>query len=112
MNICIIYVLYGGLTMGTPACQTQLFHGDGVITPHEVIYASHVSACTAGYLYHVPHARVNFHGPRIRVKRYHDIRKRYNQRVRHYRHKKFSERKRFKYHKHARSARRTHKHYH
>ena len=102
MNICIIYVLYGGLTMGTPACQAQLFHGDGVITPHEVVYTSHVPDCWEGYVYHVPKYRVKYYGPNIRVKRYHRIIRHHNHRVRYYKHKKFSKRKRFKprkYHK-------------
>ena len=87
MDICIIYVLYGGLTMGTGACQSQMFYNDGLITPHEVVYTSHVPECWEGYVYHVPRMRVNFHGPNIRVKRYHDVRRRYNHRVRYHKHR-------------------------
>ena len=113
MDICIIYVLYGGLTMGTPACQAQLYYNDGLITPHEVVYVSHVPEYWEGYVYHVPHARVNFHGLNIRVKRYHKIRRRYRQHVRHYRHHKHRSHhyRRHKHRHHRRTVRRHKRHY-
>ena len=103
MNICIIYVLYGGFTMGTPACQTQLLYGNGVITPHEVVYTSHIPEYWLDRVYHVPRYRVNYRGLDIRVKRYRHIRKRYNRHARYHKHKKHYKRR----HKHYR---RKHRH--
>ena len=113
MNICIIYVLYGGFTMGTPACQAQLFYGDGVITPHEVVYTSHIPDCWKGHVHYVPKYRVNYRGPNIRVKRYHDIRKRYKQRTRYYKRNKYYKRhhKRYRHKKYKRIYKyRQHRH--
>ena len=121
MNICIIYVLTGGFTLGTPACHTQLIHGDGAITPHEVVYTSHIPDCHEGHAYHVPTARINFHGHGIRVRRHHDIRRRYRQRVRHrsyrshprHHYRRYNRRDRLvRRHTRAHGRRLTHKHHH
>ena len=84
MGICIVYVLFGGVTMATPECQAQLFYGDGVITPHEVVYTSHVQECWQGYVNFVPQHRVNLSAPNTRVARHHHVKKHYKQRVRYH----------------------------
>ena len=107
MNICIIYVLSGGFTMGTPACQTQLFYGDGVVTPHEVVYTSHLDSCWEGYASHIPRYRINFNHPRIRRIRHNNIRHRYRSRVRYHGKIKPHYRRHYRHHRSKRLKKRT-----
>ncbi len=81
MGICTIFVLYSGLTLATYECQSQLFYGDGLITPHEVVYTSHVHECWEGHAFFVPRPRINFGASNIRIKRYKNIQKRFKTRV-------------------------------
>ena len=82
MSLCTVYLLYGGLTFATLECHPQMFHGDGVITPHEVVYTSHIEPCKLGYGNFIARHRVNLHTKKTRVRRYHNIRRRYRSRVR------------------------------
>lgn len=94
MTTCIVYVLFGGLTFATTGCHSQMFHGDGVITPHEVIYTSHIDPCYHGYGSYVDRHRIRFnrhthHKKYHYVYRNHRHRVKYNNRVRHHRSKRF-----------------------
>tara|TARA_Y100001936_G_C16024311_1_gene641466 strand:+ start:840 stop:1277 length:438 start_codon:yes stop_codon:yes gene_type:complete len=91
MGTCLIFILSSGLTLGTFECQPQLFYGDGLVTPHEVVYTSHIDDCWDGYLVQIPSYRVSLR-PSVREVRYHTIRRRHINRIRYrgkvYRHKK------------------------
>ena len=82
MGICVVFVLYSGLTFATAECQPQLFNGDGMITPQEIVYTSHMEQCWEGYGNYVPSSRVDLSNPHARHTRYHVIRNRYIPRVR------------------------------
>jgi len=90
-------MLSNGLTLGTYSCQNQLYYGDGLITPHEVVYNIHPDECWDGYLFYVPTHRL-YLTPRVRTVRYHVVRKRHINRVR-YRGKTYRHKYRHKYRK-------------
>ena len=80
MNLCVIFMLAGGWTLGTAECQMQLFVGGGYVTPHEVVYNSHPDDCFEGYLYYIPRHRVHY-DRYTKIVRYHVVRARYHSRV-------------------------------
>jgi len=83
MGICVVFVLYSGLTFATTECQPQLFHGDGLITPHEIVHTSHMEQCWEGYGNFVPSDRIDWHA-RPRYTRYQVVRHRHHRRVRYH----------------------------
>jgi len=67
MTTCIVYMLYSGLTFATVGCQSQTHYGNGVITPHKVVYTSHIDECYQGWGYYVDRHRV-----RLKSRTHHD----------------------------------------
>jgi len=108
MGICIVFVLYGGMTLGTPECQSQLFYDDGLIVPHEVVYTSHMDQCWQGYATYVPFQRVVLNSPTTLHRHYNFVTRRHISRVRYsskvrpvYRHHRY---------RHARPHKKYYKH--
>jgi hypothetical protein len=99
MGICTVFVLYSGLTLATYECQSQLFYGDGLISPHEVVYTSHIDECWEGYTFFVLRTRIDLNNPHVRVVRYHNIQRRFYTRVRYKKHRYKKRHK--KYYKHG-----------
>jgi len=86
MTTCIVYMLFGGLTFATSGCHSQLFYGDRVITPHKVVYTSHIDECYHGHGHYVSRHRVRIRPHTHRV-RHHHVHRKYRHRVK-YHHKK------------------------
>ena len=107
MEICLIFMLSNGFAMGTAPCQNQLFFGDGLVEPHEVVYLephdvahnSHPDACWEGYLFYIPAERI-FFKPFTRQVRYHTVYRRHINRIKYhgkvYRPKHYKRYKRYK----------------
>ena len=99
MEICLIFMLSNGFALGTAECQQQLFVGDGLVTPHEVVYNSHPEECWDGYLFYIPYNRVHV-AHHTRYVKYHVVRKRHVNRIRYHgkvhHHKRYKRYKRYK----------------
>jgi len=81
MGICTVFILYGGLAFATVDCRPQLFIGDGVITPHEVVYISRIEQCWQDYGFYIARDHINLKHPYAKRVNYHHLKRRYRSRV-------------------------------
>jgi hypothetical protein len=83
MELCLIFMLSNGFALGTVDCQNQLYFGNGLVTPHEVVYNSHPEEYWEGYLYYIPTHKLHFTS-KVRVLRHRTARMRHVKRLRRY----------------------------